>query len=239
MVDDSSIAGRSFATMVTLSSNGAQYSQQMSSSIPIYTVSEHGLKAIAGCKDDELFEQLVRAGSDRLCTPLPEKMSALELMNALVGRPPLRRALRNILYGLGSGTPSEGFYVNAYEILVQHFSIGYFENWIQVSRPIEWIEKIQTSSSSINVNLDFEQLLFGGGLIELPTGNFAEIGFGFWASALVKKYKQQVDAYLASDVCESDADPMRKLNYPMHDIAKWLDNASQREDGAIVALYIQ
>ena len=106
-----------------------------------------------------------------------------------------------------------------------------------MSRPGDWIDKSQASSSSIGVNLDFDQLLFGGGLIELPTDNLVEIGLGFWPSALVKTYKHQVDRYLASDVCESDADPMRQLNYPIHDIAEWLDRASQREDGAIVALY--
>lgn len=211
----------------------------MSSSIPIYTVPEDALKAAAGCKDNKLFEQLVREGSDRLCTPLPAKLSALELMNALIGRPPLRRALRNTLYGSGFSTPSVGFYVNAYEILVQHFSMGYFEDWIQVSRSGKWVDQIKTSSPAIGVDLDFDQLLFGGGLIELPTDDRVEIGLGFWSSALVKKYKHQVDSYLASDACESDSDPMRQLNYPIHDVAKWLDSASQREDGAVVALYIQ
>ena len=209
----------------------------MSSSIPIYTVSENALKAAAGSKDHNLFEQLVHEGSNSLYVPHPDKLTALELANALLGRPLLRRALRNILYGSDFSTPSDGFYVNAYEMLVRHFSIDYFEEWIQVSRTGAWIDEIQISSSSIGVELDFNQLLFGGGLIELPTGNLDEIVLGFWSSSFVKKYKQEVDYYLASDACETDADLMRVLNFPIHDVAKWLDSASEKEDGAIVAFY--
>lgn len=209
----------------------------MSSSIPIFVVAEDAVRTAAGCRDKQLFEQLVQAGSDQLVTPLPEDLSTWDLLNALIGRPPLRRALKNLLDGADSGSPDAWFYMNAYNAIVQHFSIAGFENWIQVARAGEWIEKIHSALPSVGVSLDLNQLLFGGGLVDLPAMDSVDLATGYWPKSIVKSSKIEIDRYLASDLCESDADPMRDLNFPLHDIAEWLNTAHQIEDGAVVAFY--
>lgn len=209
----------------------------MSSSVPVFVVAEDAVRSTAGCRDKQLFEQLVQAGSNHLATPLAEKLSTWDLLNALVGRPPLRRALNNLLDGADHGSPDAWFYMNAYSAIIQHFSIAGFENWIQVARAGEWIERIHAALPSVGVSLDLNQLLFGGGLIELPAVDSADLATGYWPNTIVKSGKIEIDRYLQSDLCESDADPMRALNYPLHDVAEWLNTASQIADGAVVAFY--
>lgn len=206
----------------------------MSSSIPLYVVPENALKSVVGSGNDALLEELVLKGGEHLST-LPETVPALELVSAMLGRPPLLRALKNILEGRDYRKPSAGFYVSAYELLVEHFSFGYFEHWIQVARAASWLDEVQTAAAEIGLDLDFTQLCFGGSLIDTPAGDPDDVSLGHWSSETVRSNKEQVDRYLASELCESDQDPMRHLNYPLHDTAQWLDRASQRDDGAIVA----
>lgn len=207
----------------------------MSSCVSVYIVAESSLRAASGCGDNALFRNIVRKGSDVLSTPLPDEGPSLDILSAIVGRPPLRRALKNILFGKNLNSPSEWFHICAYELIVRHFAYGYYDSWNQVSQAGEWIKSIDLASPSIGIELDFNQLLFGGGLIELPLDDFLDIDLGYWSNSTVKAYQAQVARYLRSDICRSDADPMRLLNYPIHDVAEWLDKASQTADGAVVA----
>lgn len=211
--------------------------QSMSTSIPVYIVREDALRLAVGCKDSNLLEEITTNGSEHLHTT-PTDLSKSELLQALIGRPPLRRALRNILWGKKSVTPTPGFYTCAYELLCSHFSVGYFEDWIPVARAGSWLADITSAAQTIDVEIDCSQLVYGGGLIDLSHVFSDDISYGYWSADQVTVYKAQVDRYLASDICESAKDPMRNLNYPLHDISKWLNTSTQQSDAAIVAFYV-
>ena len=209
----------------------------MSTSIPVYIVREEALRSAVGCKDRDLLEEISKNGSDHLHT-IPAELSKAELLHALIGRPPLRRALRNILWDKTGSTPTAGFYACAYELLCSHFSVGAFKDWIPVARANSWLTDITSAAQTIDLEIDCAQLVFGGGLIDLSHVFSDDISYGYWSADQVAIYKAQVDHYLASDICESAKDPMRDLNYPLHDISKWLNTAAQQSDTAIVAFYI-
>ncbi|MFK8051505.1 MAG: hypothetical protein AB8F65_00915 [Woeseiaceae bacterium] len=209
----------------------------MSTSIPVYIVREEALRSAVGCRDSDLLEEISKNGSEHLHTT-PTELSKSELLHALIGRPPLRRALRNILWDKMGSTPTPEFYACAYELLCSYFSVGYFEDWIPVARASTWLLDINSAAQTIDLEIDCTQLVFRGGLIDLSHVFSDDISYGYWSADQVTAYKAQVDHYLASDICESAKDPMRDLNYPLHDISKWLNTAAQQSNTAIVAFYI-
>ncbi|MFK7914173.1 MAG: hypothetical protein AB8B93_09685 [Pseudomonadales bacterium] len=209
----------------------------MSTSIPVYIVREEALRSAVGCQDSDLLEEISKKGSEHLHT-IPTELSKSELLYSLIGRPPLRRALRNILWDKAGSTPTAGFYACAYELLCSHFSVGSFEDWIPVARASSWLADITSAAQTIDLDIDCTQLVFGGGLIDLSHVFSDDVSYGYWSAGQVAVYKAQVDRYLASDIFESAKDPMRDLNYPLHDISKWLNTAAQQSGTAIVAFHI-
>lgn len=208
----------------------------MSSAIPIYVVSEDELKSSAGSRRLSLIDDVANRYSDQ-SLDFGARLSRLDVLKAFFGRPPLKRALHDIVFGKVGKHLDPAVYSNAYYLLSLKYSFDHFEDWIQVSRPGRWLERVREAAKSLSLRLDFDKLFFGGAMIDIPYPDPEIANFGFWSAADVRAHRKGLERYRASDVYETDQDPMRELNYPLHDIYKWLERASERTDGAIVAFY--
>ena len=208
----------------------------MSSTIPIYIVSEDELKSSAGSRRLSLIDEVAnRYGEQSL--DLGASLTKLDVLKAFFGRPPLKRALHDIVFGKVGGTLDPVLYANAYHLLSMKYSFDYFEDWIQVGRAGQWLDRMREAAKTLSLRLDFDKLFFGGAMIDIPYPDPEIANFGYWSAADVRAHKMALERYRASELYETDQDPMRELNYPLHDIYRWLERASGQTDGAIVAFY--
>ncbi len=208
----------------------------MSSTIPIYIVSEDELKSSAGSRRLGLIDDVAnRYGGQSL--DYSANLSRLDVLKAFFGRTPLKRALRDIVLGKVGGTLDPVVYANAYYLLSMKYSFDYFEDWIQVASAGQWLDRVQEAAKTLSLRLDLDKLFFGGAMIDIPYPDPEIANFGYWSAADVRAHKIALERYRASELYETDEDPMRELNYPLHDMYKWLERASGQTDGAIVAFY--
>ena len=201
----------------------------MSSTIPIYVVSEDELKSSAGSKRLSLIDEVANRYGEQ-SVDFDANLSKLDLLKAFFGRTPLKRALRDIVVGKIDRTLDPVFYANAYHLLSMKYSFDHFEDWIQVGRTGQWLDRMREAAKTLSLRMDFDKLLFGGAMIDIPYPDPEIANFGYWSAADVRAHKIALERYRASEQYETDQDPMRELNYPLHDIYKWLERASGQTD---------
>lgn len=214
----------------------------MSSNIPIYTVSEQGLKSVVGGGDLRVVKEIEanRRAFRFDAEEVGELLSKWDIAKALLGTPPGYRALKNIVLGRNTTRPHPVFYLDVYEVLCRRYSYDYFEEWIQVVRGAEYFGAMDDLRKEVGLSLDFLKLVFGGPLIDIPTmpADYADAGScGHWDRNDIEKYWAELDSYMTGEQYRDDERRWLKLNDPLKFVHQLLSTARRHDDAVIVAFF--
>lgn len=208
----------------------------MTSQIDIIVIDEERLKQAVASKSVSILHEIAKSGA--VAMDFGGQMTRLDLVLAIAGQSPCRRALKNILRGKTNRRPAPPFYVGAYRALCDHFALSAFQDWHSVSRAASWIHAIDEAAKRLKLRMNLPKLIYGPGApIAVPQADPDEVNTGYWSNEDAKAVSHSIDTYFASDYFETENDPFRALGYPLHDVRNWVQAAAGRDNAAVVSFF--